>query len=127
MDPYPSRITVPTLRTLTPSWADPLALMYSCAFRIVGVTYVADTVSPAAPADPLRVALGFLLNNEGPNSVWFSPGDDPATHGIQAAAGGQLLWFDLFTYGPMVTAAWNYIAHTALAFRRYEVYRLPGS
>lgn len=107
-----------------PSWIDPRAIMAQCAVKMK--TIVPDVAAPSelAPADPKRVAIGFLAHTG--NVLRVGVGENVAIHHwvIPDQAQPAETWFSLFDYGPLVNLAWSTPGTAGADVLVIEVYRL---
>lgn len=107
-----------------PPWADPRLLMAATAVKTTFFNQVVLTSLQVAPADPKRVALGFIPSSNVVVNLRVTPVGDPGFYGFKIATGATTLWFDLFTYGVLVNQAWNCNQNNPLQMYVVEVYRL---
>lgn len=111
---------------IRPSWADPTLVMQLTALRVTTTDLGPGGTKEVVPADPKRVALGLRLGAAAVNPAAFYPAGSGADFGWTLTASSDPLWFDLFTFGPLVTAAWLSDAAFNLPVAVYEIYILPG-
>lgn len=107
-----------------PPWADPRLMM---ALTGVRITPVSPAVAPGeliAPADPKRVAIGFMWNVA--VDIRVGPTTDPDNHGwvLFSATSPRDKWFDYLTYGALVNLAWFMGPIAGATVNVVEIYRL---
>lgn len=114
----------PTRAPAAPAWADPRAMMAQSAVRITPHTSAGAGVESVAKDDPKRVAIGFSIGGQGDTDFLVGPVTLPQEGGWGFTARNKALWFDLFTYGPLVNLEWHCWFADVRILYVYEIYRL---
>lgn len=113
-------------RTLPPSWADPRAILAVSAFRWADVDLLALAPGRLAVADPKRIAIGFNSTEAKSGIYQVAPWADADVSGFPVSLLAVQQWFDVFTYGPMVSGEWWGFASLDATARVLELYLLSG-
>lgn len=122
MDPYNAdapRELPPAI--LLPPWMDPgyALAMSRTSFRTITTT--ANALAQLLDANPNRWAFGLIRGSAAPGTLKFSPWPSALTLGISATSPNVFYWYNLFTYGPMVSYQWNYVSTGVEVFQVAEV------
>jgi hypothetical protein len=92
-----------------PYYADPRAAMSREEFRFTPTFLTGFIEVIIAPANPARIAIGFALNDTAPMSIYVLPAPGAREFGwpLDYFTGFPRRWFDLLTYGSMVSYEWR--------------------
>lgn len=104
-----------------PVWADPLFLGVVSDYSQTDVVVGALTTLLLAPNNPNRWAIGFSCDSVVKAAVYLSPTSPSSTLGIASPAKGELLWYRLFDFGPMVSADWWAVGVGGATIRVHEL------
>lgn len=89
-----------------PAWADPRLILAAASYRVQAVAVSLTATVTVAVNDPLRVAIGFSIDGTAPANCRFYVDAAQVSRGWYSGGAISPLWFDLFTFGPLVTTEW---------------------
>ena len=115
---------VPPLVTPTlyrPTWADPGFVLSTNVFKITDYALLGSIPTLVAPNNPKRWGIGFCLFSGGPNALQVGPWPDMAVAGMSPPSGQTYLWYNIFTFGPMVAFEWYALLSFGATLRVMEV------
>lgn len=105
-------------------WFDPAAVGRSLVPRMSTFTAVGGVAEKAAPFNPMRWAVGFMLQSGGGFNARVFP--DPSVEtsfGVELSS-SVLSWFNLTTYGPLVSSDWWLFASPLAVIQVVEIVRV---
>lgn len=106
-----------------PAWMNARYALVSSYARTSDVISIPPDTGYVVPGDPERFALGFKVARDSANVVYFGPFDEIVRFGWRADNNTEWLWFDLFTYGAIVSAPWQVANAGSIPVRVIELVR----
>lgn len=104
-----------------PVWADPSYLMAVTSYQTTDVDDTAGPQSLVAPANPGRWAIGFSGPSGLAATVYLAPYADVGAYPLVQLTTTDLIWLELFKYGPMVTREWWALFPPGVTIRVHEL------
>lgn len=111
---------------VAPAWADPRLSMAVSAMRFKTVALPFGTAVQILRADPMRIAWGCTQGTNPSATFGVAPVPDAQNSGFPVTSQVGWIWFDLFTFGPLVNADWFGYSGSGITIAVYEVYLLAG-
>lgn len=104
-----------------PVWADPGFILSTNEFNTRTIDTSGGGIVKLAPNNPKRWAIGFLPIAGSQSGAFVGPWPDVTQFGWPIGGAGGILWFDLFTYGPMIAYEWYFFGSLTSKVRVIEV------
>jgi hypothetical protein len=119
----PWTVSPPAPGALAPAWADPRAIMYTCATRVSEWEVNMFVPTEILRADPTRVAFGILRRTTENQNVLINPGSDPNDYAWIIGTTGAVFWLTLFDFGPLICGPWVATSQAQALLQVVELYR----
>jgi hypothetical protein len=115
------KIPVPSDR----AWFDGQLLTAATEVSISEFVWTAPGANLVAPANPNRIAIGFIPLQGMANDQLIAPWPDPQSYPLADLSTGLAVWFKLWDYPGIIGNKWYGYSPGAFTFRFVEILRQP--